>query len=76
MENTKAIFPFFKGCSILAIFKEKLQTTLFRIPTETSQMFGQRFIIFEKLKYRSQLLLKLQAIEIATSFHWISSRST
>ena len=41
-----------------------------------NQIFGQRFIILEKLRYRGQLLLKLRAVEVATSFHWISSRST
>ena len=45
-------------------FKKKLLT------------FGQRFIIFEKLRYGGQLLLKLRAVEVATSFHWISSIST
>ena len=32
--------------------------------------------IFEKLRYRGLLLLKLRTIEVATSFHWISSRWT
>ena len=40
------------------------------------QIFGQRFIIFEKMRYRGQLLLKLRAIEVATSIHRIWSRST
>ena len=34
-----------------------------------NQIFRQRFIIFEKLRYRGQLLLKLRAVEVATSFH-------
>ena len=34
-----------------------------------NQVFRQRFIIFEKLKYRAQLLLKLRAVKAATSFH-------
>ena len=34
-----------------------------------NQIFGQSFIIFEKLRYRGQVLLKLRAIEVATSFH-------
>ena len=34
-----------------------------------NQLFGKRFIIFEKMKYRDQLLLKLQAVDVATSFH-------
>ena len=38
-----------------------------------NQIFGQRFILFEKWRYRSQLLLKLRAAEVATLFHWISS---
>ena len=29
-------------------------------------MFGQSFIIFEKLRYMGQLLLKLRAVEVAT----------
>ena len=33
-----------------------------------NQIFGQRFIIFEKCRYRSQLLLKLRAVEVPTSF--------
>ena len=41
-----------------------------------NQVFGQRFIILKKMKYRGQLLLKLRAVEVDTSFHWISSRST
>ena len=41
-----------------------------------NQIFGQRFIVFGKLRYRGQLWLKLRAIEVATSFHWILSRST
>ena len=41
-----------------------------------NQISWQRFIIFEKLRHRGNLLLKLQAVEIAASFHWISSRST
>ena len=36
-----------------------------------NEIFGQRFIIFEKLRYRAQLLLKIRAVEVATSFHWI-----
>ena len=28
------------------------------------------------MRYRGQLLLKLRAVQVATSFHWISSRST
>ena len=34
-----------------------------------NQIFGQRFTMFEKLRYRGQLLLKLQAVEVTTSFH-------
>ena len=34
-----------------------------------NQIFGQRFIRFERLRYRGQLLLKLRAVEVATSFH-------
>ena len=41
-----------------------------------NQLFGQRFIIFEKVRCSGQLLLKLWAVEVATSFHWILSRST
>ena len=41
-----------------------------------NQIFGKRFIIFEKLRYRSQLLFKLRVVEVATLFHCISSRST
>ena len=40
-----------------------------------NQIIGQMFIIFEKWRYRSQLLLKLRPDEVATLFHWISSRS-
>ena len=40
-----------------------------------NQIFGQRFIIFEKVRCRGQLLLKLRAVEVTTLFHWISSRS-
>ena len=35
------------------------------------QIFGQRFIIFEKLRYRGQLFLKIQAVEVANEFHLI-----
>ena len=41
-----------------------------------NQVFEKRFIIFKKMRYRGQLLLKLRAVEVATLFHWISSRST
>ena len=41
-----------------------------------NQISGQRFNIFEKWRYRSQLLLKLRAVEVATLFHWILSRPT
>ena len=34
-----------------------------------NQIFGQRFIIFEKMRYRGQLLLKLKDVEVATLFH-------
>ena len=34
-----------------------------------NQIFRQRFIIFGKLRYKGQLLLKLRAVEVATSFH-------
>ena len=34
-----------------------------------NQIFGQRFVIFENLRYRGLLLLKLQAVEGATLFH-------
>ena len=40
-----------------------------------NQIFGQNLGIFEKLEYMSQLLLKLRAVEIATSFYLILSRS-
>ena len=36
-----------------------------------NQIFEQRFIIFEKLRYMGQLLLKLRAVKVATSVHWI-----
>ena len=35
-----------------------------------NQIFGQSFIIFEKLRYRGQLLLKLQVVEV----HFIEYR--
>ena len=38
-----------------------------------NQIFGQRFIIFEKWRYRSQLLFKLRAVEVATSSDWMPS---
>ena len=41
-----------------------------------NQIFGQRFIIFEKLRCRGLLLLKPRAVEVTTSFHWMSLRST
>ena len=41
-----------------------------------NQLFGERFNILEKVRYCGQLLLKLRPVEVATSFHWISSRST
>ena len=41
-----------------------------------NRIFGQRFIIFKKMRYRGQVLLKWWAVEVATSFHWISPRST
>ena len=41
-----------------------------------NQIFGQKFIIFEKLRYMGPLLLKLRVVEVATSVHWILSRST
>ena len=34
-----------------------------------NQIFGQRFIIIEKVRYMGQLLLKLRAVEVATSIH-------
>ena len=34
-----------------------------------NQLFRQRFIIFEKLRYRGELLLKLWVVEVATMFH-------
>ena len=34
-----------------------------------SQIFGQRFAIFEKFDHRSQLLLKLRDVEVSNSFH-------
>ena len=37
------------------------------------QIFEQRFVIFEKLRYMSQLLLKLQVVKVATAFNWIST---
>ena len=33
-----------------------------------NQIFWRGFIIFEKLRYRAQLLLKLRAVEVATLF--------
>ena len=41
-----------------------------------NQIFGRRFIIFKKVSYRGQLLLKLRVIEVTVSFRWISSKST
>ena len=40
-----------------------------------NQILGQRFIMSEKLRYGSQLWLKLRAVKVATTFHWISSGS-
>ena len=40
-----------------------------------SQIFGQSLIIFQKLRYRCQVLLKVRAVEVGTSFYWISLRS-
>ena len=37
--------------------------------TLMNQIFGQRFIILEKMRYRSKLMLKLRAVEVLTSFH-------
>ena len=34
-----------------------------------NQISGEIFSIFEKWSYSSQLLLKLRAVEVATSFH-------
>ena len=48
-----------------SFFKKILQT--FGIFDELN--FGQKFIIFEKVRCRGQLLLKLRAVEVATSFH-------
>ena len=33
-----------------------------------NQIFGQRFIIFEQLRYRGQLLRKLLVVEVALRF--------
>ena len=52
---------FFDG----SFFKKILLT--FRIFDELQ--IGQRFIIFEKVRCRGQLLSKLRAVEVATSFH-------
>ena len=41
-----------------------------------NQILTQRFIMLEKWRYRSQLLLKLRSVKVATSFHWILPRST
>ena len=41
-----------------------------------SQIFRQRFIVPENLTYKSQLLLKLQAAELAISFLSLSLRSS
>ena len=38
------------------------------------EMLAQKFIMFKKWKYRSQTLFKLRAVEVATSFHFISPR--
>ena len=45
----------------------KIKITDFEFPV--NQIFRQRLIIFEKLRYRGQLLLKLRGVEVATSFH-------
>ena len=53
-------------CFLVAPFpKNKLVT--FGIFNES--IFGQKFIIFEKLRYMVQLLLKLQVVEVVTSVH-------
>ena len=52
------------------------KTNCWHLESLMNQIFGQRFIIFEKLRYMGQLLLKLLAVEVATSADWISSRST
>ena len=64
-KTPKQSFHFLRVVQFWLYLRKNCKTTLFRMPTEISQMFGQKFIIFEKLRYRSQLLLKLQAIEIA-----------
>ena len=48
------------------------KTNCWHLEFSMNQIFGQRFIIFEKLRYMGQL----RAVEVATSVHWISSRST
>ena len=41
-----------------------------------SQIFRQRFVVSENLTYKSQLLLKLRAVELAISFLSLSLRSS
>ena len=67
--------PPFRNMKNLSFFWRLLffKKNYWRLEFLTNQIFW--FIVFEKLSYRGQLLLKLRVIEVATSFHWISSRS-
>ena len=56
-----------KLCFFQAVFFQNENCRHFEF--SMNQIFGQSFIIFEKLRYRGRLLLKLQAVEVATSFH-------
>ena len=40
-----------------------------------NQIFGQRFTTFETMRYSCSVMLILRAAQVATSFHWLSSRS-
>ena len=64
-------FNHFLLCVFLAFFLfQNKNCWHFEFPM--NQLFGQRFIKFETLRYRNPLLLKLRAVKVATSFHWIS----
>ena len=82
MENTKATGLLFKGSWILTNFWHSSWHYFGYISGKIAKPHilesPQKSLKTHQhsKRYRGQLLLKLRAVEVATSFHWISSRST
>ena len=73
--RNKSLLKIWKICVFLAApFSNKKIADICNF--EWIKYLGRGWSYWKKMRYRTHLLLKLRVVEVATSFHWIPSRST